>query len=238
MFGILLWYFLSKRNGKAKLRNIVKMRRRKSSDVKTPHVEGQQLERTRAVMLRQASLNRSQDGGLNSFLSTSIDQSHNDQTSRLRSPVEASVAKQQWIGLAVSSSTPPDTPPLPRSNSQKSTQTVASTVQISGSVISTVDAPFPSPLRPGKLAPILMVQQLERPQNLSPLSPRAMFKAVSNTTTKAWRRASQALSPSSYQRHDGDAPTRRKGSRSERRSRNPTMDIGPQTDGGWNGQWI
>ena len=147
----------------------------------------------------------------------------------------------------MSSSTPPNTPPLPRSNSQKSTSpSVGHPAALRPGARSQHTSPsswlMPAPLKSAmKPTPIITSPRLDRPDNVSPLSPRGMLNAVSNTTKGAWWRASQALSPSSYQRLKSDGPGGfevLKCDREPAKARNPEMEIGAQTDEGWNEQWI
>ncbi|KAK5940598.1 hypothetical protein PMZ80_007015 [Knufia obscura] len=261
MIGILIWYFCVKKQGKQKLKMKLNLRRRKSSDVKTPQLEGQSLEGTRTIMLQQAELNKSRENDLNSFLAAPTnanqDQQHNqyqeqyDNARSIDAPMESAKTRPSWIGLAMSSSTPPNTPPMPRSNSQKSTAPSVGHPSSHPSTLtpgmgsgrtsvssSLMPAPLKTAMRP---APIITSPRLDRPDNVSPLSPRGMFNAMSNTTKGAWRRASQALSPSSYQRLKSDGLEE---SGAPRYSRQPTipripeLEIGAQTDSKYDGEWI
>ena len=254
MIGILIWYFCVKKQGKRKLKVKLNLQRRKSSDVLTPQLEGQSLERTRTIMLQQAELNKSRDSDLNSFIATlakPYKEQYHDHSRPIDSEMKASKPQSPWIGLAMSSSTPPNTPPMPRSNSQKST---APSVGIPSSYPSAL-APglgalstsaslslMPSPLkRPMKPAAIITSPRLDRLDNVSPLSPRGMFNTMSTTTKGAWRRASQALSPSSYQRLRTDGVKGGEYPRVDRRPtivRNPELEIGAQTDNGGDNNWI
>ncbi|KAK5092836.1 hypothetical protein LTR70_005152 [Exophiala xenobiotica] len=261
MIGILIWYFCIKKQGKKKFKVKLNLRRRKSSDVKTPQIEGQSLERTRTIMLQQAELNKSRENDLNHFFTTSVttvghhhhnqDLGHYDNARSTGSQMENPKIRPSWIGLAMSSSTPPNTPPLPRSNSQKSNAPSVGTPSTHPSALtpgigsvrnSASPSIMPAPLKAAmKPVPIITSPRLTRLENVSPLSPRGMLSAMSNTTKGAWRRASQALSPSSYQPLRSDGPEGAEYPRVDRRpsvGRNPELEIGAQTDKGWDGQWI
>ena len=82
-----------------------------------------------------------------------------------------------------------------------------------------------------KPAPILTTPHIARADRLSPLSPRAMLSAVGNGTSNAWKRASEALSPSAYQKIPAYGQSTfedAKGRRGSTKGRNPEMEIGAQ----------
>lgn len=257
MIGILIWYFCVKKKGKRKIKIKLNLKRRKSSTAKTPQLEDQSMEETRKMMLDRQK-------NLNDFLKSPPRSSNNPPAAELPGEVpngvglkrnasrtESSRTHPSWIGIAVTSSTPPNTPPLPRSHSQRSTKTeqsAAASVRHPPSLMPGFGSQhermsssvMPTPLKPVlRPAPIITSPSLARPEHVSPLSPRGMFNAISNTTSKAWRRASQALSPNAYQRvaddgHSGLQNPKRRDSK----PRNPELEIGHQTDKGWDGQWI
>lgn len=250
MVGFLVWYICAKKQGKQKLKAKLTVKRRKSLTGRMPELEGQSMEETRRILLER---HRNVDGFLKSTPAQSTDQTHTavEVSDGNLSRTESSRTHPSWIGVAITSSTPPNTPPLPRSNSQKSTKVAESAAPFVAHPPSLTpgfgprpqpapSSPMPRPLRPAlKPAPIVTSPNLERLDRVSPLSPRAMFNAVSSSTTRVWKRASQALSPSAYQRaedekqSESDTPKRRTS-----KPRNPELEIGRQTDNGWNGRWI
>lgn len=253
MIGFLIWWCCAKKRGKRKLKIKFNMKRRKSSTAKTPQLEDQSMEETRRVMLERSK-------NLNDFLRSPPAQSNYSSAAELPGDVglkrnvsqtESSRQHPSWIGVAVTSSTPPNTPPLPRSNSRKSTRTMQSTGNApTGGYPNSLMPGFgsqhtpaslmPTPVKPAmKPAPIITSHNLARPEQVSPLSPRGMFNTVGNTASRTWRRASQVLSPGAYQRiaDDGQSgivtPKRR-----DSKPRIPELEIGHQTDKNWEGQWI
>lgn len=253
MVGLLLWYCCFKKKAKRKIKFKFNIKRRKSSSAKTPQLEDQTMEEMRRKMLDQHN-------DLNDFLKSPPTSSSNPKAIELPgdaglkrnlSQTDSSRTHPSWIGVAVSSSTPPSTPPLPRSNSQRSAQTTqnaATSVGYPASLTSGFGPQnnhihpslMPTPLKPVmKPAPIITSPSLAQPGNISPLSPRSMFNAISSSTSTAWRRASQALSPGGYQRLVDDGPSAAGNSkRRDSKPRIPELEIGHQTDKGWNGQWI
>ncbi|KAK5088040.1 hypothetical protein LTR05_002256 [Lithohypha guttulata] len=290
MIGFLIWYLLARKQAGSRLKMKFHFKIKKSSEPKspkTPHLEDQSIQETRSIMLQQqADANASHENNINAFLAPGVRHTTKKEnlpnhhkalplTPRKHTPSELPGSPGfSKIGLAVSSNTPPNTPPLPRSNSQESTKTIGSIAPSVG------DQPVPASLMPGygftpvfgaknrgsssslmpaplrpptKPAPIVTTPQIGRTDSISPLSPRAMMNAVSSTTSRAWNRASQALSPSGYQRmpFDGqpeseDLYSGSSGSKARKDStasrRNPELEIGAQTDKEWNGSgngnWI
>lgn len=252
MIVFLLWYFCMKKKGKNKLKVSMSLRRRKSSTPKTPQLEEQKMEETRTMMLkRSAELNKSKENIVNTFLSTSNDhiKPMSPRSVAPEAPRRLPAGRPSMIGVAVTSSTPPNTPPLPRSNSQRNTairKGFPPSTDPSGShPMSLMPGPY-IPGRPSfselsgssrvirKPAPIVTAYAAA-PNSRSQLSPKAVFNAIGNSTNKAWRRASQALSPSAYQRLPPDnhsifqTPRRR----DSEKPRNEELEIGAQTDKGW-----
>lgn len=285
MIGFLIWYLLTRKQAGSRLKMKFHFKSKKSSEPKspkTPHLEDQSIQETRSIMLQQ----QADANNINAFLAPGVRHTTKKEnlpnhhkalplTPRKHTPSELPGSPGfSKIGLAVSSNTPPNTPPLPRSNSQKSTKTIGSIAPSVGdqpvpaSLMpgygftpvfgaknrSSSSSLMPAPLRPPtKPAPIVTTPQIGRTDSISPLSPRAMMNAVSSTTSRAWKRASQALSPSGYQRmpFDGqpeseDLYSGSSGSKARKDStasrRNPELEIGAQTDKEWNGSgngnWI
>lgn len=258
MIGFLLWYFCMKKNGKEKLKVKMSLRRRESSSPKTPQLEEQNIEETRAMMLqRQAELNKSKEDVVSAFLATSTDRSK-PMSPRFvgpESPRRVPVGRPSMIGVATTSTTPPNTPPLPRTNSQRSKmnpRTESASMGHPGShptsLMPGVFVPrslnsSPSPSTPLKSvrqpAPIVTAYALTS-YGKSPLSPKGVFNAIGNTTNRAWKRASQALSPSAYQRlpersHSVFQSPKR---RDSEKPRIESLEIGAQTDTGNKSGWI
>lgn len=253
IIGLLLWYCCFKRKVKRKIKINSNLKRRKSSSAKTPQSEDQSMEEMRRMMIDKHQ-------NVNDFLKVQPATSNDAAVVELPgdiglrrnlSQTDRSRTHPSWIGVAVSSNTPPDTPPLPRANSQRSARMAQSTAASVGfsegqtGEFGPQRRPIPPSLLPAPLkpvykpAPIITSPSLARPEHVSPLSPRGMFNAISNSTSTAWKRASQVLSPGGYQRiaedgSGGGQNTKRRDSK----PRNPELEIGHQTDGGWNGRWI
>lgn len=249
MIGLLLWFCCFKKKGKRKIKFKLNIKRRKSSTVKTPQLEDQAMEEMRKTMLDKHN-NLSESLGTppaSSSKAAAVELPGDTGLARNVSQTASSRTHASWIGVAVSSSTPPSTPPLPRSNSQRAAKIIRSAAPYSEAQMSgfgpqsnQLNHPLmPTPLRPVfKPAQIITSPSLAHPEHVSPLSPRGMFNAISNTTSTAWRRASQALSPGGYQRIDDGPSGAENPKRRDSKLRNPEMEIGHQTDKGWNGQWI
>lgn len=280
MIGFLLWFCCVKKKARHKLKLKLNLKRRKSSSAKTAQLENQSMEEIRRTMLEQHNNN------VNDFLKSApasappprnplaVELPAGDNTAaflpvpldlrRTPSETESGRTHPSWIGVAVTSNTPPATPPLPRSNSQKTTTTFRSATATSTDGYRYAPSPLsagpndnsfhqriPSSLLPIPLqaamkpAPIITTPSLARPEHVSPLSPRGMFNSLGNTTSKAWQRASQVLSPSAYSRlgDDAEEDTNRVGrssvsigaggsaKRRDSKPRNPELEIGHQADG-------
>lgn len=233
----------------------VKFRCRKSSNPQTPQLEGQSMEQTRTIMLqRQAEVSRSRENEINAFLATSVDHEKtlNPTHHREKSFSGIQASRAPLIGVAISSISQPDVLLSPRPISQKDhkasriyppptnepVELPASLMpglshQIPHSQSALVPAPLKAVSRP---APIITNSRLGNADIVSPLSPRNMLNAVSSTTNKAWKRASQTISPSAYQRlsydghgfHDGISVKNNSDT-----ARNPELELDTGTTKGW-----
>lgn len=181
LIGFLIWYFCLGRGQNGSGFNLTLNFNRKKNEMRTPQMEDQKMQEARNVMLAEAirksqARNRPECGN-----------DHQHSTAIPSTSTETDARSSVIIGMAVTNDALPATATLSAESREP--------VIIGG------DSAIPAVLRPTMMpAPIYtsLPPQIGDPEHVSPLSPRGMYNAAAAGAGKAWKRASQVLSPGPY----------------------------------------